>query len=393
MEPRPKILYVDDEETNLIVFCANFDSKYPLVTARSGADALEVLRSQDVAMCIADQRMPGMTGNDLMERVKDDWPDTVRVIVTAFSDLQPVLEAVHRGQIFRYVVKPWTAQEMTAIIDGAYEIYRLAVERRKLQASLVTSERLAVIGLVAGNIGHEMRNSLTHPVSAMNILDTMVPKFLDLAQRCEKLRVTGHLQKELTDFMESVDLPEETKDFADWGKALRDTLLQTRDLSMSLVQAIRQPKVSLEAVDTGAFIQVVGRLAKDFMAQHGARILVFPGDVPAVKADPVGLRQILVNLLSNAAQASGPGQKIAQVELRASCDRDWVYIDVRDQGVGIAPEQMENLFRPLFTTKKDGTGLGLSICRDLAHKMGGEITVESAPGKGSIFTVKLPIWK
>jgi two-component system, sensor histidine kinase and response regulator len=394
LENRPKVLYVDDEETNLIVFRANFESKYPLLTAKSGQAALEILQTEDIAVLIADQRMPGMTGNDLMEIAKERAPDTVRVIVTAFSDLKPVLEAVHRGQLFHYVVKPWTAPEMTAIIEGAYAIHNLAMERKKMQASLVASERLATLGMMAGNIAHEMRNSITAPIANVAILDLILPKFLDLAERLEKLRSSGFmLPVELLALVDSVNYAEEANELRETWADVKKSLSLTHNLSESLLGMMRQGEMKLEAIDTGVFIQVVGRLAKDFTAAYHAQVQIFPGNVPAAKADAVALRRILINLIANAAQASRPGTSWSDVELRASFDDDWVYIEVRDKGVGIAPDQMENLFKPLYTTKPEGTGLGLSMCRDLAHSMGGEILVESKVGEGSVFSVRLPIWR
>lgn len=392
-EARAKVLYVDDEDTNLAIFRSVFEPPHVILTAKSGAEALALLEAHDIAVCIADQRMPSITGNDLLEISRERWPDTVRVILTAFSELAPALDAVKRGQVFRYVIKPWTTAEMAAILDGAIEIHRMAIERRRMHDSLIASERMATMGILAGNIGHEMTNALSHPWNALQIADGLSRPYLDLAAKCDQHRLLGSLPPELNGFMESLDFEKQTREFKEWWGLLRETLSQAVDLARSLVDAVKPPELKLRAVDTGRLVHVVGRLAKDFLVRHRAEIVVLPGDVPPLRGDPVSLRQILLNLLINAAQATPPGTPKAQVVLRTVFDEDWVYIEVIDKGVGIPPENLDRIFRPLFTTKPGGTGLGLSISRDLARRMDGDIGVATEPGKGSTFTVKLPVYR
>src|SRR5688572_14277286 len=104
----PIVLYVDDEASNRTVFSLTFGERFNIKTASSGDEALRIIASEDVGVLLTDQRMPGMTGNELLERVRRDHPNVLRMILTAYSDLDPILKAVNDGLVARYIIKPWS---------------------------------------------------------------------------------------------------------------------------------------------------------------------------------------------------------------------------------------------------------------------------------------------
>jgi two-component system, cell cycle sensor histidine kinase and response regulator CckA len=128
--------------------------------------------------------------------------------------------------------------------------------------------------------------------------------------------------------------------------------------------------------------------------RHRARLVKDYGEVPAVEADEARLGQVFLNLLVNAAHAIREGQvERNEIRVRTRTDRAGrAVIEIRDTGCGIAPDVLGRIFDPFFTTKAvgDGSGLGLAICHGVVAALGGEITVESEPGKGSVFRVALP---
>lgn len=123
MNDKINILYVDDEENNLFSFKANFRIKYNVYTAISGFDALEILKNNPISVIITDQRMPEMTGVVFLEKVCELYPDTIRILLTGYSDISAVIEAVNKGKIFHYLNKPWIEEELNETIERAYEIY------------------------------------------------------------------------------------------------------------------------------------------------------------------------------------------------------------------------------------------------------------------------------
>ena len=115
------VLVVDDEQDNLDAFRFNFGRNFQLLYASSGEQALELARQHDVAAVVTDQRMPRMTGLELLRAVRDVRPDAIGVIVTAFTDVDVLIEAINLGRIYRYVTKPWDSKEMRGILIQAVE--------------------------------------------------------------------------------------------------------------------------------------------------------------------------------------------------------------------------------------------------------------------------------
>ncbi len=126
------ILYVDDEPSNLRLFERYFERDYRIFTARSADEARQLLRSQEVHLVITDQRMPGMTGVELLEAIRDEYPDIARMIVTAYSDVRVVIQAINAGRLDHYVTRPWDPDEVRIAIDRAVEGYALRRRHRQL---------------------------------------------------------------------------------------------------------------------------------------------------------------------------------------------------------------------------------------------------------------------
>jgi two-component system response regulator AtoC len=130
------ILVVDDEQDNLDAFRFNFRKVFDIVTAGGGAEALEVLKDKDVAVIITDQRMPRMTGVELLRAAKEIRPDAVGIILTAFTDVDVLIEAINLGQVYRYITKPWDAKEVRGVLQYAIDRFHLQRENRRMAAQL-----------------------------------------------------------------------------------------------------------------------------------------------------------------------------------------------------------------------------------------------------------------
>jgi Nif-specific regulatory protein len=130
------ILVVDDEQDNLDAFRFNFRKVFDIVSAGSGAEALEILKDKDVAVIITDQRMPRMTGLELLRAAKDLRPDAVGIILTAFTDVDVLIEAINLGQVYRYITKPWEAKEVRGVLQYAIDRFHLQRENRRMAAQL-----------------------------------------------------------------------------------------------------------------------------------------------------------------------------------------------------------------------------------------------------------------
>jgi signal transduction histidine kinase len=230
---------------------------------------------------------------------------------------------------------------------------------REAQQQLVRQEKLAVLGELAGSVGHELLNPLGVISNAVYFLkvvqpdaDNKVKEYLDLIEN--HIRISDKIVNDLLDFT--------------WTKPA-----ERRAVSIS--NALQQ---ALEYSPAPRNVQVT---------------LDLPADLPPVYADPKHVMKILGNLILNAYQAMAAKGGLLTLSARVDAPRGMVCVDVRDTGVGIAPENMQKLFEPLFTTKVKGIGLGLAVCKKLLEANSGSIEVQSEPGVGSMFSVYIPLAK
>lgn len=122
-EKKINILYVDDEENNLISFKAVFRLRYQVYITLDTDEAMQILETNPVEIIITDQRMPKLTGTEFLQKVLEKFPNTMRILLTGYSDVSAVIEAVNKGKIFHYLTKPWNEQDMDQTIKRAYAIY------------------------------------------------------------------------------------------------------------------------------------------------------------------------------------------------------------------------------------------------------------------------------
>lgn len=138
-EKKITILYVDDEENNLISFKAAFRIKYHVLIAHSGDEALKMLESKSVEIILTDQRMPNMTGIEFLEKILQKYPDPMRILLTGYSDMNAVIDAVNKGKIYHYLAKPWIEEEINMTIKRAYEVFEDKQKIRQLNEKLTIS--------------------------------------------------------------------------------------------------------------------------------------------------------------------------------------------------------------------------------------------------------------
>ena len=126
------VLYVDDEENNLSSFKATFRRDFNVFTALSGEEGLQIIQKEEINVIITDQRMPEMTGVEFLQEVIKVNPEPMRVLLTGYTDIQAVIDAINKGQIFYYLTKPWDEHQLRTVIINAHEIYNLRRQNKKL---------------------------------------------------------------------------------------------------------------------------------------------------------------------------------------------------------------------------------------------------------------------
>ena len=377
-EQRAVVLYVDDDRANLLAFRAMVEPLYEVVTARSGEDALKLLvQLRDVAVLIADQRMPGMSGIDLCEKVRAAHPDTVRMLVTAYSDLSAAISAINRGHVSRYLHKPWNADELLATVRDAVERYRLSTTVQRLQLRIGEAERIYALGVLTASIGHELRTPLSVVSQNVRYARRAIP---DLLVELESGKSLDKVVAELREMDAAL---------VDAEEGAQRLIEVVEGISLSA----RSEPVAQQPVDLAHVVRSVLRLVRSEAASR-AQLVVEQTAAPQVSGSATRVGQVLLNLVLNALQAlpaRGETSSQAQIKVGVYEVRGQAIIEVSDNGVGIESQNLSRIFDPFFTTKRQGTGLGLAITKQIIGEMGGTIAVSSEVGVGSRFTVSWPV--
>lgn len=134
-----EILYVDDEENNLVSFKATFRLKYNISIALGADEAMKILEKKAVEIIITDQRMPNITGIEFLEKVIEKYPDPVRILLTGYADMNAVIDAVNKGKIYHYLSKPWSEAELDETIQKAYEVFQANKQIKEMNSKLAVS--------------------------------------------------------------------------------------------------------------------------------------------------------------------------------------------------------------------------------------------------------------
>jgi DNA-binding NtrC family response regulator len=146
------VLYVDDEVHNLNAFKASFRRKFNIFTANSAVEGRQILESEDIHVIVTDQRMPVTTGIEFLESIIPDFPEPIRILLTGYADINAVIDAINKGQVYRYIQKPWMEDDLRINIEKAFELYMLRKENRDLTANLIeANEKLEK--LLRGDLG------------------------------------------------------------------------------------------------------------------------------------------------------------------------------------------------------------------------------------------------
>jgi response regulator RpfG family c-di-GMP phosphodiesterase len=142
-EEKIRILYVDDEENNLQAFKATFRRDYKIFLAISAKEGTEILEKEEIDIIITDQRMPEKTGVEFLEDIIPTHPKPIRVLLTGYTDIQAVIDAINKGQVYHYLTKPWEEDYLRTVIKNAFEVYSLRRENERLtEALLKANEQL-----------------------------------------------------------------------------------------------------------------------------------------------------------------------------------------------------------------------------------------------------------
>ena len=381
----PLILYVDDERGNRVVFEQSLNAEFNLLTAQNAAEALELLAQHEVAVVVSDIRMPSMTGEELLRIVKERHPQTIRMVVTAYADVEPILRAINEGLVARYIIKPWIRTELVQVLRWAIEAWTFSRDSAALHRRLLETERLATLGSIAGMLVHDLKQplmSLLVNVEHLRELANAAPLLRDALLQAPIPPAQRARLIELID-----DLDPVTSDLRTSGNHLSELISGLRELGRP-----RDPRTQTSATDPLPIVRHAMAVCQELAIPARASIgYEGPGELPRVRMPATELTQVLINVVANGAQAvAARGMPHGKVSIVARSGADMLELQIRDDGVGMAPEVLSRVGTPFFTTRADGTGLGLAQCQRLIGTVGGRFRIESERGIGTTVTIILP---
>lgn len=271
--------------------------------------------------------------------------------------------------------------------SAPYESEQEALHAQLAQANrqLLQSEKLAAIGQLAAGVAHEINNPVGYVYSNLQSLDTYLGDLFRLTE------AVGHAES-----LEDLQTIKHNIDYEFLRDDLKALLVESKEgieRVKTIIAAMRDfshiEDEEFKPADVHRGIETTLNLVNNELKYKADVIREF-GDLPAVDCIISQINQVVMNLLVNAAHAI---EEFGTIIIRTRCDDEFAFIEVQDNGKGIAPEHLNRVFEPFFTTKPvgKGTGLGLSLSFNIIEKHKGELRVDSTPGQGSCFRIKLPL--
>ena len=376
------ILFLDDEENVLKSLQRMFHNEpYGVVTASNPQHALDIITREPIKVVFSDQRMPQMMGVEFLRRVKEKKPDIIRVLFTAYSDLTAAETAINVSEVYRYINKPWTEEELKSAVHQAMIHHDLLLENRRLTLETqqknkeleAANRKLTTLFDIqkefSATVSHELRTPLASIKAAIDIVMSLTP---------------GPLTNDQKNFLGKA------KDNIDRLNRLINDILDLAHLESG------KTSLNIESKNLNDIIVAVVDMQQG-VAKNKNLFLTHTLDshIQNVSLDDDKVRQVLVNLMSNALKFTDKGG--VKVISTLMPEQNLVKVSVEDSGPGIKKEDVHKLFHKFqqlgdpVLRKTGGTGLGLAICQEIVRQHGGKIWVESEVGKGSSFCFTLPL--
>ena len=353
---QPNVLYVDDLQTNLILFQATFEHDYHIILAESAAKALEIMKEQEIQVLVTDQRMPDMTGTELLEIVSREYPEVRRFLLTAFTDFETVVEAVNKGHIHGYINKPLQAEEVRLSINGSLEMYYLRKKNKEIMLELekANQELMGLDGMkseIIKVISQEIRNPLNRIMGTLHLLK-------DKMEGQELAGVINILDSSVSRLEEFSSMTEQISILKSPGHTL-----DKKNLNLKQVIEYGVIEVSEDLKDKEIAIDLQNH-TPDMTISGESDLLV----------------SCLVNILRNAMNHTGKGETITIITTQSDQE---VICEVLDQGKNYSEKLLEDLTRHLNASDHKlnlDLGIDLALSQMIMEAHGGNILFEKANG-------------
>jgi len=368
------ILYVDDEQDNLDVFESNYFKEYNIITANSAQEALDIIVEKDIHVLISDYRMPLKSGIDLFEDTIKIRPDIPRILLTGYKDFDIVQDSINKGKIYHCILKPWTKQEVTEVIEKALEDYWAGQENKKKLTSLLqsnarlaeTSQLLLSQTKIQSEELREFENITSHqlksPLRSIAILVDILIQ--DYAQT-----LGGELGESLALIKNRMTLM----------TGLMDDLIEYNKIG--LIDLNKNNKCDPH--------QLIENILDEL--EIGQRKINISIDTPSLPLHQYLIQTILFQLISNSIQFTDSEK--GQIDILIEKHDKFVNICINDNGQGMNENfipQVFSLFKSTISSSEH-TGIGLALVKKIINLYNGKVKIASTVNTGTKVTCKIPI--
>ncbi|SMC99608.1 His Kinase A (phospho-acceptor) domain-containing protein [Desulfocicer vacuolatum DSM 3385] len=368
-----RLLLVDDEEGFRAAIARRLAKRgMAPAQASSGEECLTLLDTSPMDVVVLDVRMPGMNGIDTLKAIKTNHKDIQVILLTGNAAVSDGIEGIKSGA-FDYLTKPVEIDHLFNKIKQAFGMIQLEEEKRqqlayreKLEKKMVDTDRLAALGTLSTGIAHEINN----PLAIINEAAGVIKQILEAPDMAQLPR-----QGDLLMALDKIET----------------SIKRAGKITQQLLGHVKKQGPRLATTDMRLLILETLALLKGGIKKKQINILWKTEEKEHMLiTDPYQIRQVLVNLITNAIHALDTNGTIS---LSIHETPAYMILGIEDDGVGISSDNLGKIFDPFFTTKSfdQGTGLGLFVVNKIITGLNGEIEVESHPGQGTVFMIKLPL--
>ncbi len=378
------VLYVDDEEMSLKYFNRAFEDQFRILTAPNAHEGLKLLEAHkdEIGLLMTDQRMPGEKGVWLLEKARQLRPRIIRILATAYSDMDAAIAAVNTGAIYKYVSKPWDPPQLENTLRRGLEFFMVQRERDQLLReklsvlhNMMIADRIVSLGLLAAGLSHHIRNALV-----------AVKTFLDLAP--------AKMEEEKVD-LNGLRNPDFWKEYY---ANVQSQIEKINNMLKDLWTASETP--SFEFADQVQVRTVIEETARRLGPEFAARNITIengvPSTLPILRVDKPKFYRLFELLLRDELASLPPGSRVSfsgNASGPSLSDDDFVEIVLHDNGPGLPQEALRLVFDPFVVRSNNPVeyGIHLMACFFIVHHHGGRINARSDNGHGTTFTLRLPL--
>ncbi|MBT1072052.1 PAS domain-containing sensor histidine kinase [Pelotalea chapellei] len=305
---------------------------------------------------------------------------------------EPSILLTHRDITEKKEVERRLQKKQAQLLENHEELATAYEQLKTAQTQMLQQEKMASIGLLSAGVAHELNNPIAFVASNLSTLEKYVSRmstFISMQHEKYALSLSPEDLKDLEDGKKALKLDKIMGDIGELIQESKDGAERVRSIVLDLKSFSREGVVQSSAANLNDCLQSTLNIVWNEL-KYSATVKKEFGDIPITMCNPQQLNQVFLNLIVNASHAI---ENKGEIAIKTWHESGSIFVTIADNGCGIPPSIKEKIFEPFFTTKEvgKGTGLGLSITYDIIKKHNGEITVESEVGKGTAFTIRIPV--